>query len=51
MTNKPIIIESNIIIFLLCVFFIIKLFNFNSNINEPTDKYKQLKKVKLNFTG
>ena len=48
MSNKPIIIESNIIIFMLSVFLIIKLFYHNKQ-KEPIDKYKQLKKIKLNF--
>ena len=51
MSNNPIVIESNIIIFLLSVFLIIKLFNFNNKSNEISNKYNILKKVKLNFNG
>ena len=48
MLNKPIIIESNIIIFILSVFLIIKLFYHNKK-KEPIDKYKRLKNIKLTF--
>lgn len=51
MSNNPIVIESNIIIFLISVFLIIKLFYLNNKPNEMPDKYNLLKKVKLNFNG